>query len=188
MPVSCSSSPSSSEEVLGAGELFRRHGDFVARFLWKMGCRPSEMDDAVQEVFLVAHQRGGFRPGAARPTTWLAEIALRTYRARRRKLYRRRFFENRDLHLVELQETSEAGPERLSAAREELELVHQALQKVSEERRAVLILAVEGLGCEEIAQSLDQPVGTVYSRLSRGRQQFRDAFRRLGQQQGKGSL
>ncbi len=50
---------------------------FVAGFLRRLGVEAPELDDAVQEVFLTAHRRGGFVAGAAQPTTWLAEIALR---------------------------------------------------------------------------------------------------------------
>jgi RNA polymerase sigma-70 factor (ECF subfamily) len=78
------------EEIrLDAGTLFRQHGRFVANFLWKMGIEAQELDDLLQEVFMVAHRRGGFVPGPARATTWLAEIAVRVASTRRRGWRRR---------------------------------------------------------------------------------------------------
>ena len=71
-------------ETIGAEALFRAHASFVAGFLVRLGVRPSDLDDLMQEVFVVAHRRGGFQPGPARPTTWLARIAIRVAMAHRR--------------------------------------------------------------------------------------------------------
>ena len=46
-------SQAQSEQRLDAGELFRRHSRFVANFLWKLGVGAQEIDDLVQEVFVV---------------------------------------------------------------------------------------------------------------------------------------
>src|SRR5256885_835280 len=69
--------------------LFRAHAPSIGRVLRKCGVLPDELDDAVQEVFLVAHHRGGYEPGAAQPFTWLAEIAVRVAFAYRRKRHAR---------------------------------------------------------------------------------------------------
>src|SRR5262249_31749926 len=88
VPVSATeqqrASPPRGDQALDAGTLFRRHGAFVAAFLLRLGIDRAELDDAVQEVFMTVHRRGGYRPGPARPTTWLAEIALRVLSNRRR--------------------------------------------------------------------------------------------------------
>src|SRR5260370_9194828 len=60
-----------------AANLFRAHAAFVASFLYRLGLEPSEIEDAVQEVFLIAHRQGGYHPGPAQPRTWLAAIAIR---------------------------------------------------------------------------------------------------------------
>src|ERR1043166_4212655 len=60
-----------------AASLFRAHAAFVASFLFRLGLEPNEIDDAVQEVFLIAHRQGGYQPGPAQPRTWLAAIAIR---------------------------------------------------------------------------------------------------------------
>ena len=58
-----------------AEDLFRQHAAWVGRFLSRLGAEPSNVEDLVQEVFLVAHRKGGYLPGAASPKTWLADIA-----------------------------------------------------------------------------------------------------------------
>src|SRR3974390_555032 len=73
------------EECVSAEELFRRHAPFVARFLFRLGVRPDGIEDAVQEVFLVVHRQGGYRPGAAKPTSYAANLAVHAAEAYRRR-------------------------------------------------------------------------------------------------------
>ena len=89
---------------LDAAKLFREHANFVANFVIRLGMRREEVDDIVQEVFLVAHRRGGFIPGVARPTTWLAEIALRVTSATRRRMRRSREDADVQLSLIHISE------------------------------------------------------------------------------------
>ena len=70
--------------------LFRAHARFVAGFAARIGCASEDIEDVVQEVFLTVHRRGGFEPGVARATTWLAEIAIRVVSTQRRTARRRR--------------------------------------------------------------------------------------------------
>ena len=68
--------------------LFKQHAQFVAGFLSRLGVDAADVGDVVQEVFVVVHRKGGYQKGPARPTTWLAEIAVRvaaSYRRRRAK-------------------------------------------------------------------------------------------------------
>lgn len=50
---------SSSCERLGADALFRRYAPFIASFLRRLGVPAVDLDDSVQEVFVVAHRKGG---------------------------------------------------------------------------------------------------------------------------------
>ncbi|MBC8072980.1 MAG: hypothetical protein IAG13_31950, partial [Deltaproteobacteria bacterium] len=67
-----------------ATELFREHATFIARFVVRYGVDVADVDDVVQEVFLIAHAHGGYRPGPAKPTSWLAAIAVRVASSHRR--------------------------------------------------------------------------------------------------------
>lgn len=151
----------------------------MANFAVRLGVRREEVDDIVQEVFLVAHRRGGFTPGAARPTTWLAEIALRVVAAHRRKHQRSR--EDPDEAAVDAAEARAASsPGEQAEATEALRRVQLALDALDEPKRAVFILfELEGESCEAIAAGLGIPVGTVYSRLHKARKQFMEAHARL---------
>ena len=167
------------EEILDAATLFKRHAQFVARFLVRQGVKESDLDDLVQEVFLTAHRRGGFVPGPAKPTTWLAEIAVRVASTARRT--KRRRPEEPDGDAVEAAVSSGSSPARAAEATESLSRVERALDQLDEEKRTVFVLfELEGEPCDAIAAALDVPVGTVYSRLHAARRKFRAAYRELG--------
>lgn len=167
-----------SEQHLDAGELFRRHARFVANFLWKLGIGAQEIDDLVQEVFVVAHKRGGFVEREARPTTWLAEIAVRVASTKRRSLGRA----PRQVDLDDAAKVPEVspGPADIAEATQGLERVQRALDALDLNHRAVFVLyELEGESCEQIAESLGVPVGTVFSRLHTARKNFQKMHNRL---------
>ncbi|MFT3775715.1 MAG: RNA polymerase sigma factor [Minicystis sp.] len=161
-------------EVQDAAALFRAHTRFVATFLARLGARGAEIDDLVQEVFLVAHRRGGHRVGAARPTTWLAEIALRVVSTARRA--RRRKPAEADDEAVALVPAAD-DPFEAAASSEALRRVERTLDTLDLDHRAVFVLfELEGESCEAIAAGLGIPVGTVYSRLHNARRRFQKAY------------
>lgn len=157
--------------------LFRAHASFVASFLRRLGTPSADIDDLVQEVFLVAHRKGGYRPGSGRPRTWLGAIALRVASTHKRTLRRRR------------EEMDEDALSRVAAfddvagaleARRSLVRVQRALDTLELEQCAAFVLfEFEGESCESIAVALDVPVGTVYSRLHHARRRFVQAYEGL---------
>ncbi len=165
-------------EPIGAEELYRAHAPYVAAFLGRMGARRQDMQDAVQEVFLVAHQRGGFVPGAARPTTWLCEIALRVWwSARRRDGRRSAEIASADAGVDALSDVPGAD-DQLEAA-SAAQRVQRCLEGLDEEHRAVLVLfELQDESTDDIASILGIPLGTVHSRLHHARKKFRARWER----------
>ncbi len=149
---------------LDAATLFRAHAAFVARLLNRVGVAERDLDDIVQEVFLVAHRRGGFVVATAKPTTWLARIALglaANYRRKRRAGLA-------EPGRVEEMHSPDAADASSAAAR-----AQEALWAMGEGKRLVFMLyELEGVPGDEIAASLDIPIGTVWSRLSAARRAF----------------
>lgn len=164
-----------------AASLFREHASFVANFLHRLGVSPTDIDDLVQDVFLVAHRRGGFiEDGRARPTTWLAEISIRVASVSRRS--RRRSREQPDQDTVVDAHSRDVDPARAAEASQALDRVQAALDSLDPERRAIFILfELEGEPCQSIANAFGIPVGTVYSRLHKARKQFKDAHTRMSE-------
>lgn len=163
---------------LDAAHLFRAHGQFVASFLLRLGTPMRELDDLVQEVFMAAHRRGGYRPGPARPSTYLANLCLEIRRTHRRQDSRwRRSQDESAAEAVLGTAPPPPGSERelLDAARR----LQAILMQLDEKQRAVFVLfELYDESCESIAAGLDMKLGTVYSRLHTARL----AFRRLSEQ------
>lgn len=158
---------------MAAGELFRRHAAFLARFLVRYGVLVRDVDDVLQEVFLVAHRHGGYRPGPAKPTTWLATIATRLAASYRQKARTRSFQESAGL-AIEAATSDAPTPELTVAIDGELARLHAALQTLPPEHRLAFILfELEGEPCGSIAAATGVPVGTVHSRLHVARKRLR---------------
>ncbi len=164
--------------AVGADVLFREHARFVARFLVRLGAPPQSIEDLVQEVFLVAHRLGGSTNDAAKPTTWLAMIALRVLSHDRRT--RRRHPEVLDETQLSAAVAASPNQEDVVGAQESLSFVGRALHALDLEKRALFILfEIEEESCESIAAGLGIPIVTVYSRLRAARQEFRREYARL---------
>ncbi|MCU0659349.1 MAG: RNA polymerase sigma factor [Polyangiaceae bacterium] len=157
--------------------VYEQHYDFVWRSLRRLGVRDADVPDALQEVFLVVLRRLGEFEGRARLTTWLFRICMRVARDRQRLAHNRR--ELLDAQAVEgcLDEGSDLGQQ--AERREDVKLLELALSRMDLDQRAVFTLfELEEQSGEEIAETLQIPLGTVYSRLRLGREAFRKVFQR----------
>ncbi|MET0390968.1 MAG: sigma-70 family RNA polymerase sigma factor [Polyangiales bacterium] len=162
-------------QPIDAETLYRAHGVFVASFLRHMGTTESDLDDLVQDVFILAHRKGGYQPGPAAPRTWLGSLAIRVVIARRRARARR----PPASALVEHIPDGALGPDAVLENRRALDRVQAALAELSVEHRAAFILfEIEGESCESIAAMWGVPTGTVYSRLHHARKRFVEAYGR----------
>jgi RNA polymerase sigma-70 factor (ECF subfamily) len=142
-----------------------------------------EARDLTQETFLRAFQSIGRFRGEADLRTWLYRIAINQARNRWRWWRRRRRDstvsldatqgETNQTLMATLVEGSE-NPEQRTLAHEREVVLRAALQKLGTSYRETVILRdIEGFSYEEIAATLEINVGTVKSRLARGRQELR---------------
>jgi RNA polymerase sigma-70 factor (ECF subfamily) len=158
--------------------LYETHFDFVWRSLRRLGVPNADVADAIQEVFLTVHRKLGEFEGRCKVSTWLFQIAYGVARTRRRKAHVRREV----LDGTEFDELAEASgsPEDALSHQRDIELLDRVLDSMSLEQRAVFMLfEIEELSCEQIAQLLEIPLGTVYSRLRLGRTAFYRALRQI---------
>jgi RNA polymerase sigma-70 factor (ECF subfamily) len=146
--------------------------------VWRLARRLTESEeealDTTQEIFLrVWRGLPGFR-GEAKLSTWVFQIAWNYLRAHRRKMGRGLHIVTEDgnatQELVARAEDSGPDPERVARAAQLLERVEVALGRLPEHYRVVVWLRDgEDLSYQEIADTLDVPIGTVRSRLARAR-------------------
>lgn len=164
---------------LTVAEVHEAHADFVWKTLQRFGVPARDLEDALQEVFLVVHRKLSTFDGSARITTWLYAICFRVAAGHRRRAHHRR-----ELITSELDDQPAEGaahdPEALVLQRESRQRLEQALDALNLERRAVFVMfELEGLATPEIAQILGVPIGTVHSRLHAARAEFVRAVQRL---------
>ncbi|MES1183022.1 MAG: sigma-70 family RNA polymerase sigma factor [Myxococcales bacterium] len=158
-------------------ELYDREFDFIWRSLRRLGIPHDDLPDAVQEVFLVVHRRLASFEGRAKVTTWLFKIALRVARDRRRRAHVRHEVVSSEA-LDALIDPGEDATQALER-RDDLALFDAALDGLDLDQRAVFTLfELEGLSGPAVAELLDIPLGTAYSRLRLGRASFRERLKR----------
>ena len=141
---------------------------------------PSDADDAVADVFLVAWRRLDDVPAGDGARAWLYATARRVLANQRRS--RRRLETLRE----RLGHEPHVWPPVPAPALPEAALVHEALAKLSPRDREVLLLAEwEGLTPTEMAEVLGCLVVTARGRLHRARRRFRDVFEATAPRDGR---
>lgn len=169
-------------DPLDVADIHDSHADFVWSSLQRLGIHAADLEDALQDVFVVVHRRLGTFDGSSRLSTWLFGICLRVASQYRRKAHRRRERRVSDLESIAGEGSSAAPDDALLAREAELRL-ERVLDALKPERRVIFVMfEIESIGCAEIAEQLGLPLGTVYSRLSAARTDFSQAALKLRRQ------
>jgi RNA polymerase sigma-70 factor (ECF subfamily) len=146
--------------------------DVVSYCTWR-AATPTDAQDAVADVFLIAWRRLDDVPEGAAGRVWLYATARRVI-ANQRRASRRR------VALHERLSREERDPHRASTSGGEGALVHEALRRLRPRDREVLLLAEwEGLSAAQIAATLGCLTVTARGRLHRARRRFRAVFDEL---------
>lgn len=175
------------ETALSIAQVFDAHAPYVWRVLVHLGVRELDAEDAVQEVFVVVHQRlAQWEPNAAL-RSWLYAIALRVAAAYRRRAHRRHETLTDALPEPAFAGRDAVGPAELVDQRRLLEALDRALATLDAPKREALVLHdLEELPLREVAALLEAPLQTVYSRLQAARRELAVALRSAGFTDGGG--
>lgn len=161
-------------------EIYEANFERVWRWAQGFGVRPGDLEDAVQEVFVVAHRRYGEFGHRSQVSTWLFGICMRVAAGFRRRAHVRREAATEDMEPVVT--GTAPPPDDALLGRQAGELARRILDGLDEDKRAVFVLhELEELTLKEIAEMLGCPLQTVYSRLAAARKHFREEAERLQQ-------
>jgi RNA polymerase sigma-70 factor, ECF subfamily len=164
--------------VPAIAEVYDAHVEFVARMARGLGVPTSGLDDVVQDVFLVVHEKLGAFEGRAQLKTWIARIVLNVVRSHRRAHAKRRGMGPLDDD--DAVDPTGKTPHQIALEREAVRLLGEILGTMSEDQLAVFVLAeIEGLEMAEIAQTLSVNVNTAYSRLRLARKTYERGVERV---------
>jgi len=167
-------------DARGAGltfeDAYRAHFAFVWRSLRRLGIREEDASDAAQEVFIVVHRKLPEFAGRSKLTTWLYGVCFRVASERRRAGGRAPL----GVQEAEAFVSRPADPAATAERNQGLAVLERILDRMPDEQRAVFCLfELEGMTGDDIAESLEIPLGTVYSRLRLARAVFTAASTEL---------
>jgi RNA polymerase sigma-70 factor (ECF subfamily) len=164
--------------------LYATHSRAVEHWAARLAGPALELEDIVQEVFLIAHRQLPKFRGDSTPATWLFGITERVIWHRRRKERWRQWLGGSPEEVAS--KIPAAGPSPYDAlhSKEATELFYRALEGVSDRYRSVLVLfELDDLSGQQIAELKGVRVETVWVWLHRARAQLLKSFRAL---EGKG--
>ena len=150
--------------------------DFIWRCLRRMGIPSSDVDDAVQQVFLVAASKlASITVGSER--AFLFSTASRIAANSRRSVHRR---DEAHQQMMQSQRPHDPSQEELADQLRARALMDNVLAEMPGELREVFVLfELEELSVSEVSDLLSIPLGTVGSRLRRAREDFHERVKRI---------
>lgn len=150
-------------------DLLADHIPALRRYAHVLSRDGRDADDLVQESLLRAVDRLRARSDVVNMKSWLFTIMHNIFVSRLRKNHVRRF----DISLEADDALQPGTPAPQEDALRWRDLMRSFETLADDQRQVLLLVAVEGLGYAEVAAVLDIPIGTVMSRLSRGREKLR---------------
>jgi RNA polymerase sigma-70 factor (ECF subfamily) len=162
--------------------VFDGHFDYVWCSLRRCGVREADLEDLAHEVFLRVHRQLGDYDATRPLRPWIFGFVFRVASDHRRLARHRREVPGEAPDLVD----PEPAPDERLMAQDRRALVAAALDALDLEHRAIFVASeIEGHAVREVADALEIPLGTAFSRLRVAREKFAAAVRRLHVRRGE---
>jgi len=163
--------------------IVKRYKNQLLNFVYRFLGNAEEAEDLVQETFLRVYRNRKAYQKVAKFSTWIYTIAGNLAKTELRKRKRRKFFSISDLGYNEKDYdiSDEAfNPEKDVDGRMKEEIIHKEIDDLSPKFREVILLRdVQQLSYEEISQIVNIPLGTVKSRVNRGRLKLQEKLKHI---------
>lgn len=163
--------------------IVKRYKNQLLNFIYRFLGNAEEAEDLVQETFLRVYRNRRAYQKVAKFSTWIYTIAGNLAKTELRKRKRRKFFSISDLGYNEKDYdiSDEAyNPEKDVDSRMKEEIIHREINDLSPKFREVILLRdVQQLSYEEISQIVNIPLGTVKSRVNRGRLKLQEKLKHI---------
>ena len=178
-PPARTSTVSEMSENVRFEPIYDAYFQFVWRSASRLGVPPAQIEDVVQETFLIAHRKLGEFEGRSKLKTWLYGIALRVARVYRARARRERLGDADAVDPDQVHGPDRDRPDARAQDAEAARIVNALLDSLDDDQREVFVLAeLEQLSGPEIAEALGLRLNTVYSRLRLARAAFAEAAAR----------
>jgi RNA polymerase sigma-70 factor (ECF subfamily) len=171
--------PAAGSPPVSFQEAYRDHAQTAARWARQLGGADIDVEDVVQDVFMVVNRRLSSFRGEARFTSWLFEITRKTV-ANHRRRQRWRFWRSGNDERLASAPSHLPDPAAELERRQTVATFYRALDQLPEKYRTVLVLfEIEGLSTQAIADLRDLNLSTVKVQLSRARERFLKSYQSL---------
>lgn len=163
--------------------LVRRYKDQLLNYVYRFVGNRNDAEDIVQETFLRVYKNKHYYKEIAKFSTWVYTIAGNLAKTELRRRKRRKIFsvsnfvnEERDYDIPD----TDKNPEREVDGSIKDDIIQKAIEKLPAKFKEVILLRdVQGFAYEEISQILNIPLGTVKSRVNRGRLKLQEDLKFL---------
>ncbi len=172
--------------------LVRRYKDQLLNFVFRFVGNRSDAEDIVQETFLRVYKNKHYYKEIAKFSTWVYTIAGNLAKTELRRRKRHKIFsvsnfvnEEKDYDIPD----TEISPDRKVDETIKEDYIQKAIEKLPPKFREVIILRdIQGFAYEEISQILNIPLGTVKSRVNRGRLKLQEDLKFLFENEPNGTV
>ena len=163
--------------------LVRRYKDPLMNFVYRFVGDKDICTDIVQDTMIKFYLNKDSYRSFAKFSTWIYTIAGNLAKNELKRRKRRKIFSldnNDDEKTIQIEDDSFISPDRAADNEIKNEIIQDALMKVKEVYREVVILRdIQGFSYEEIAEMTDLSIGTVKSRINRGRSQLQKLLKHI---------
>jgi RNA polymerase sigma-70 factor (ECF subfamily) len=153
--------------------IYHQYFDFVWAMTLRLGVARAATDDVVQEIFMVVHTKLSTLREPASLRSWIYGIVRRTVSDHHRSQRTRAAFGSALAAEADLRQSIPQTPLDLTEQSDQVKVLQSLLDELDPAKREVFVLAeLEELSMPEIAEALEIPLNTAYSRLRLAREAF----------------